>query len=98
MVPTGEDDFLDESWDRPEDDLPDDDWNDDDEDDEDEDNTLPCPECGREVYDQADVCPWCGAFIIHSADNPWAGRSWWWIALGLLGIAAVIYVLMHTPF
>lgn len=33
-------------------------------DDADEDDTLPCPACGRQVYEDADQCPYCGEWII----------------------------------
>jgi hypothetical protein len=53
---------------------------------------LPCPECGADVYEDAEQCPVCGAFIIDDT-NLWTGRSTWWIVLGLLGIIAVVLAL-----
>ena len=65
----------------------------DDEDDEDgETEVVPCPACGVEVYEEAERCPACGEYIVHST-SPWGGKPRWWIVLGLLGIAAVIYAL-----
>ncbi|KAA0213741.1 MAG: zinc ribbon domain-containing protein [Leptolyngbya sp. PLA3] len=32
-----------------------------------------CPNCGRQIYDQADICPHCREAII---DKP-AGAKWW---------------------
>ena len=58
-----------------------------------DDEVYPCPECGAEVYEDASVCPECGAFVSPHT-NLWAGRSCWWIALGLLGIAAVCWSLV----
>ncbi len=56
--------------------------------------TVPCPECGAEVYEDAVRCPVCGAYItITSKNSIWSGRPGWWILLGLLGILAVVIVL-----
>lgn len=53
---------------------------------------LPCPECGAEIYEDAEVCPACGYYIVHT-HTIWAGRPIWWIILGLLGILAVMLAL-----
>ncbi len=55
--------------------------------------TLPCPHCRAEIYEDAEQCPYCGEYVTHST-SIWAGRPWWWIVLGLLGIVAVIFVLL----
>lgn len=65
-------------------------------DEDDEENTIECPECGAEIFDDIDVCPVCGHAIIHST-NPWQGKSAWWIVLGLLGIIATIWALTALP-
>jgi hypothetical protein len=54
--------------------------------------TLPCPACGAQVDEQSPRCPHCGNYITHDA-SIWSGRSIWWIALGVLGIIAVILAL-----
>ncbi len=59
---------------------------------DDEEMTIPCPKCGAEVFDDADQCPSCGWYLIHDT-RAWSGKSIWWIALGLLGIIAVILAL-----
>ena len=61
-------------------------------DEEDVTSTVPCPECGAEVYEDAVRCPACGNYITH-ATSVWSGRPGWWIVLGLLGVVAVIVVL-----
>ena len=58
-------------------------------DDDDCDEVVPCPACGEEVHEETVRCPHCGAYVTHDT-SVWAGRSWWWIALGLLGIVAVV--------
>ncbi|MEM6328842.1 MAG: hypothetical protein AAF790_01200 [Planctomycetota bacterium] len=55
-------------------------------------DTVPCPACGADVYEDALRCAVCGDYITHGA-SPWAGRSPLWVALGLAGILAVIAAL-----
>lgn len=54
--------------------------------------TIPCPSCGAEVYEDAVQCPSCGQYISPST-SLWSNRPWWWIALGAAGVVAVIVVL-----
>jgi DNA-directed RNA polymerase subunit RPC12/RpoP len=56
-------------------------------------NTIRCPECGAEVYDDAVQCPTCGSYL-PADTSPWSGRSLWWIVLGLLGAGAAIAALV----
>ncbi len=59
---------------------------------DDEIETIPCPECGAEVYEDAPRCPYCGAYV--TADTrPWSGRPLWWIILGVAGVLATILAL-----
>ncbi|MEZ6068002.1 MAG: hypothetical protein R3B90_20340 [Planctomycetaceae bacterium] len=61
--------------------------------------TFACPACGEAVYEEADVCPYCGEYVIAGDSRPgrggvWAGRPWWWwVALALLCLIAVQVVL-----
>ena len=75
------------------DDLDDREYPDEDEGDDDDLDTVECPQCHRHVYEEAEQCPHCGHFITHDT-RIWAGKPWWWIALALLGGAAVIWVLL----
>lgn len=52
--------------------------------------TLPCPECGAEVYEDAPRCPACGAYITPGSRSR-SGPHAWWIVLGL--VAAILAVL-----
>lgn len=78
----------------------DDEWQDDDDwssetDDDDVSYTVDCPECGAEVYEDAERCPACGSYIVLGATGSvWQGRPAWWIILGLLGVIAVILALV----
>lgn len=56
---------------------------------EDENCVIPCPGCGVEIFDDVEMCPHCGEYVIHSR-SPWSGKPTWYIALALLGIAAVV--------
>jgi len=73
-------DEFDESWDD-DDDLgtPDDEPVD----------TIRCPECRRDVYEDAEACPYCGHFLVADT-SAWAGRPMWWIVLGFVGIVALV--------
>lgn len=54
--------------------------------------TIPCPACGAAIYEDAEQCPYCGTYVT-SQTSPWAGRSWWWIVLAVLGLLATILAL-----
>ncbi len=67
-------------------------WDEGDEDDLGRSETVTCPSCGADVYEDAEQCPSCGEWIT-SFRSPWQGRSTWWIVLGVLGVAATILAL-----
>lgn len=89
------------------------DWDDDfdsDEDDnfDDEDDaseTISCPECGTDIYEDADSCPQCGVYI-HHGYRAGHGSGWWtfggaidewapfWIFLAVAGVLGVVFSLM----
>ena len=56
-------------------------------------DTVPCPACGAEVYEDAEQCPVCGEYIMPDT-HTWSGKPTWWIVLGLLGILAVVVALV----
>jgi hypothetical protein len=60
--------------------------------DDDSSETLPCPNCDAEIYEDAERCPNCGEYVTPSS-SLWAGRPAWWIILGILGILATIIAL-----
>ena len=67
-------------------------WEDDGWDDDGPAETVSCPSCGADVYEDAEQCPTCGEWIT-SIHSPWQGRSTWWIVLGVLGVAATSFAL-----
>ena len=60
--------------------------------DDDRTETVSCPECGAEVYEDALRCPVCGNYVTHDT-SVWSGRPGWWVLLGLVGVLAAILVL-----
>jgi hypothetical protein len=52
---------------------------------EDEDDFAPCPYCRRPIYDDAERCPECGAYLSRE-DEPY--RKPWWL---IVGVAACLY-------
>jgi hypothetical protein len=72
-----------------------DDWEDSDEPDDDGSETVSCPECGADVYEDAEQCPVCGNYLIRDT-HPLrdSSRPLAWLLLGLAGIAAVIVALL----
>ena len=86
---------IEESW---EDDWVDDAYEEDDYGGEDDDYTVECPECGADVYEDAEQCPVCGNYIIHTSSSyPWKDRPMWWIVIGVMGILAVLLSLAVLP-
>ena len=73
-------------------DQPDDDYCDADQHDDESSETLPCPNCGAEIYEDTERCPHCGEYVTPTG-SLWAGRPAWWIILGILGTLATIIVL-----
>ena len=58
--------------------------------------TVPCLECGTDVYEDAEQCPACGHWITHSETSTTSamqGKPLWYVVLGLLGIIAVVLTL-----
>ena len=74
----------------------DDDWDSlgDDEGDDETSQLVGCPSCQEPIFEDAEQCPYCGDYIVHST-SALAGRPLWFCALGLLGVAAAIYCLVQ---
>jgi len=64
----------------------------DDHEDEDCSETLPCPSCGVDIYEDAEQCPACGEYVAF-ASSALSGWPWWFTGLGLIGILALILAL-----
>jgi hypothetical protein len=73
-----------EDWEYPEPDA--------DEPDDDPDTTITCPVCRRQIYEDAPVCPYCGADVDAMLPSIFKGRPIWFILLAMAGIIAFILV------
>jgi hypothetical protein len=58
-----------------------------------DDSTIPCPYCGREIYEDSPRCPHCGQYI--SAEDAPPSRPQWWIVAGVaLCLGAILVWIM----
>jgi zinc ribbon protein len=75
------------------DDEPLEEWEDDEPYDDDLDDEGPelvdCPECGEPVFEDAQQCPYCGQYIVHST-SAFSSQQPWKTALFLAGVIAII--------
>jgi uncharacterized paraquat-inducible protein A len=79
------------------DDLYEDEWSDEDDSDDgiDEDpDEMPCPACGRMVYEDAPKCPHCGEWITAATAAERRSRTWLWPLL-VAGLISLILVAWH---
>jgi hypothetical protein len=74
----------------------DDDWEAPEEDEADDDSpeTVVCPSCGEQIYEEAEQCPHCHEYVTHST-SVLAGKPIWFVALAVLGVVAVIVALLR---
>jgi predicted nucleic acid-binding Zn ribbon protein len=63
----------DEEWDEPDDDGP---------------ETVDCPYCREEIYEDTVRCPRCGNYL--SKEDAPAGRQPWWIVVGVLAVLGIV--------
>lgn len=57
-------------------------------DDADSSDTLSCPRCGRDVYEDAQRCPYCGHYV--TMDTVWYRKARWFIVAAVLALLAVL--------
>lgn len=48
----------------------------------DDDNTLPCPFCGAEIFEDADRCTECGRYLTR--EEATGDRKPWWLVVGVV--------------
>ncbi len=55
-------------------------------------DTVPCPACGMEVYEDADRCPSCGNWVtLRHGGARRRGGLWWLVVLAAIAAMLVAY-------
>jgi hypothetical protein len=52
------------------------------------DDTMPCPYCGADIYDDSERCASCGSYL-SDEDSP-SARSWSFRLLALICLAVAV--------
>ncbi len=69
-----------------------------DRDDEDEEaDTVPCPHCGRSVYEDADRCPHCGENVMPGRGLRRGQRGWMILAAVFAAALLAAWLLWRCP-
>jgi hypothetical protein len=55
----------------------------------DDEDTIPCPHCGKQIYDESERCPYCETYISEEDDAQPTRKPWWIIICALLCLYAV---------
>ncbi|MBY0589574.1 zinc-ribbon domain-containing protein [bacterium] len=77
------------------------DWDDEEEHDEssefdsnEDDGTVPCPNCGKEMYEDSPRCPYCGEYVTHVAPSVVRSSPWMMIGMVLALLMALGWMLL----
>jgi hypothetical protein len=63
--------------------------------DDDGEDTQPCPFCGKEIWEKADLCSHCGNFVAFPEVTVHHRPVWFWIALVLAIVVVCLSVLLY---
>jgi len=55
--------------------------------------TVACPACGVQIYENADRCPLCGEYVVTSGKTAHR-RSGWWVLVALALIAGLLLMVL----
>lgn len=55
---------------------------------------VECQNCGEEIYEESEQCPYCGFYVVRGSSSPFSGKPGWYVALALLGIFAVLTMML----
>ena len=55
---------------------------------DDDDTTVPCPHCGKDVYEDAERCPSCGNYL--SREDAPLTQSWGFRLIALICLAVAV--------
>jgi len=64
---------------------------------DDEAETVECPHCGRDVYEQAEKCPFCRGYLSRE-DARKSGKPRWVIATTLVLLLVIFYAWVKWGF
>ena len=62
---------------------------------EDAEDTQPCPFCGKEIWDKADICSNCRNFVAFPEVAVHQRPVWFWVALVLAFVVICLSVLLY---
>ena len=64
--------------------------------DDDDEPAVPCPFCGREIHDDAEVCPHCRNWV-RAEDAPRPRRPAW-LVIGVVAclVVVIVWVVIHA--
>jgi len=62
-------------------------------DDDPEEDQLPCPSCGRMVFDDTDRCPHCGDWIMPVAASSRQRHAIWVVAAVLATLGILLWII-----
>ena len=62
-----------------------------------ESSTSPCPQCGAQVYEDAEQCPVCGQYITDE-DTPRTSQPRWVVWTAIVILIRLTYVLVRWCF
>ena len=57
-------------------------------------DTMACPSCGADIYDDSERCPFCGDYVVMRAGAT-SSRLWWRVALVLALAAIALFVVVQ---
>lgn len=59
-----------------------------------DDDTMPCPHCGRPMYDDAEQCPACGRYL-SDEERSSVNQPRWIIFTAIVVLAAILYAYLR---
>ncbi|MHC4445263.1 MAG: TFIIB-type zinc ribbon-containing protein [Planctomycetota bacterium] len=54
------------------------------------DDIIDCPSCGKSLYEDADLCPYCGYWILQDSPAAQRSRGWFWPVMVAILIAVIL--------
>ena len=57
-------------------------------------DTLPCPNCRREIYEDSDQCPHCGCWVLPLASGA-RSHHWLWTLAAAAALVGFLFLTMR---